>query len=123
MAITAVVTLTRETTQINTPVTASLAISNSGGSDVNLVSVSPQMKKTGSSDGAANNSMCNFSLPEFGYVPIVVPAGSSKTVAFKVVPFVPGASFDVSADVCTSDGSEIRATADTLAVTAIASRS
>ena len=125
MAMTATIALQHASVQVNQKNSASLAISNSGPSDINVLSITPLVRMTGSSDPTTYNSAVALGEPDLGPgVPITVPAGGSLTFAFGVTGFAPttnrvdtgSGTYDVLAEVRTSDGSEFRPTPAVLTV-------
>lgn len=125
MAMTATIALRYASQQINQPNKASLTISNSGSADVNVLSITPLTRMTGSSDPTTYNSAVGLGAPDLGPgINITVPAGGSLVFAFGVTGFAPTTNrvdtgtdtYDVLAEVRTSDGATFRPSAATLTV-------
>lgn len=131
MAITATISLSPTTVNVNTPTVATLTVSNSGGSAVNVTSVTPDARLTGGL----------YSVPPgvaFGLVPlgpgapVSVAASGSLVLTFPVIFFAPSGSlslsggvvvasttYDVAATIYTSDGAITAPTAATVTVNPI----
>ena len=120
MAITATIALSKASVMVNQPVSAALTISNSGGSPVQVNSVTPFTRATGSSDPTTYNSgvALGQALAANGQN-LTVPASGSLTLPFQVVPFstTGTGTMDVFALVQTSDGANTEPTPATLTVT------
>lgn len=127
MAITAVVTVNPSTAYINQNVVATLTISNSGLSDVNVTGISPLAYFTGTSnpDKVAGGCALGGTQSQQSGANVVVPASGSLVQTFNVVFFAPstrpvysggGGTYDVGATVYTNDGSVTAATVATVTV-------
>lgn len=119
MAMSATISVSPSTAVISQTINGAVVISNSGGSDVNLVFCQPKTKRT-SSPSYEINTMASTSQP----VPlqghsVVVPAGGSVTVPISYIFNSPSTNqlgsgygigtYDCSATLQTSDGSVFEA--------------
>lgn len=122
---TATIVLSTANSKINQPVSATLTISNSGLTDVTVLSVTPLMRFTGSTDPTTYNT--GVALGQVALGPgqnVTVPASGTLKMAFGVDAFAPSTgpmgagsgTYDVLAEIRTSDGSTFRPTAATLEV-------
>lgn len=131
MAITATVSLAQTPIGYNQKSQALVTVSNSGGADVSLTRLQLKLLPTGSDNSQINMVSQTSSLPRgFGQV-LVSPAGGSVVVPADLVVLAPqvvangnlsqsiGATYSISADVYTSDGSVTSATPATLTITPI----
>ena len=121
MAITAVVTLTDDSVVAEMATTATVEISNSGGSDVTVLGLAPSASPSGATEGSVSVAL-GEALNGPGQN-VTVPASGALSLSFSVVahaPKVTPASFayDIGAVVRTSDGATTYATADALTVSA-----
>lgn len=117
MAMTATIDVSPATCEVNFPLVATVTISNSGGSAINVTSITLNSKLTGapSNDYAA----CALGQPFLGGgATISVPASGSLTFKMGVVFFRDSGSttYDVGAICTSSDGSVFSPTADTVTV-------
>lgn len=128
MAMTASLAISPSTVIINQPIACSLTISNSGGSAVNVLSVVPTAIVHGSSPPDAVES-CALGVVNLGPGQVVaVPASGSLTFGFGVVFFGPSTgpigagsgTFDIGANVSSSDGSNFAASGVQVTVNPIA---
>jgi len=132
MALTASISLSQSTIGYNQKSSANVTISNSGGSDVTLSHLSPQILASGSEQYTVNlNSRASGpGLTGFS-PPITVPATGSVVVPFSYVVFSPQvaesgnlsqsvpATYSVGCNLITSDGSSFAPTAATLTISPI----
>lgn len=127
MAITATIAVNPSTAYINQNIGVTLTISNSGGSNVNVLGVSPLAYFTGTTAADKNAAGVALGMPQIGQygANVVVPASGSLVLNWNVVFFAPstrpvysggGGTYDVGAIVYTSDGSVTSPTAATVTV-------
>ena len=114
---TAAIVLTPDESQINQPIRCSLTLTNAGLSSVSVLSITPLVRMTGSTDPTTYNTGVALGAPDLGPgVPLDIPAGESRTFAFGATSFAPTTedpnpgTYDVLAEVRMSDGEEIRPT-------------
>jgi len=125
MAMTATISLSPSTVQINQQINATITVSNSGGSAVNVTSIQMQSKFTG---GSQENVGCAFGSPNLGPAAATSVAASGSTVfPVPLVFFAPSTgpigtgsgTFDVGCIIQSSDGSVFSPTAATVTVNPI----
>lgn len=126
MAMTATIACLPKTAKNNQPVTATLTVSNSGGSTVNVTSVTPLAFETGAVAADKPNAAVAFGTGTSGISgpPIRVPVTASGTavLVFQVTFFAAStnsSTYDVGAVLTSDDGSVFSPTADTVTVTQI----
>lgn len=124
MAITATIALNPTSgVQIEAPVTATVTVSNSGGSPVNVNEIVPRINFTGDT-GPENQCSVSAQRALINPANQVVPAGGSTKYNFQVKFHGPSTkvddsgsgTYDVSCDVAASDGSNTTPTAATITV-------
>lgn len=124
MALSATIAVSPSTVLINQNSVATLTISNSGGANVNVTGVSPQVVFTGAPNYEINGGVAVSNVPLSAGTNVVVPAGGSLILPFNVVCFSPSTgpigagsgTYNVGAVCQTSDGSVFSPTAATLTV-------
>lgn len=124
MALTATIALSQSSVTIHEPTFAVITVSNSGGSAVNMASISPLVKFTGNSQildassyGAPHELLINPANQS-------VPAGGSTTFSYELCVHAPSTgvtdtgtgTYDVGAQCYGADGSSFAPTAATLTV-------
>lgn len=117
MAMSATIALSSATAKINQVITATLTISNSGGSPVNVTSIQPVLKLTGAPSNdfpAANAGVASLGPGEN----VTVPAGGTLVMPFGAVFFASSGSttYDVGAVCQSNDGSIFSPTAATVTI-------
>lgn len=113
-ALSATISLASSTAIINQPMTANVAISNTGSSAVNIIGFVPTAAATGAAPGTSRIPAA-FSVFNLGpnSTQTSLPANATTTVPFNVVFFAPSTgitgagtgTFSVGVTVYTSDGS------------------
>lgn len=131
MAITASISLPQSTIGYNQLATALVTVSNSGGSDVTVTELKPQILATGAPTYQTNINSKASSLPKPPGQVFTSPAGSSVVVPFSFLCYSPQvaeqgnldqsvpATYAVGCIVQTSDGSLVSPTAATVTITPI----
>lgn len=124
MAMTATIALSKSTVLVNQPTMASVTVSNSSGSPVNMLGIQPIVTVTGSSP-VQNVGAAGLGVVDLGPgTNVTVPAGGSLVFTFGVVAFFPSTgllgtgsgTYSVSAQCSSADGSNFAPTAATLTV-------
>ena len=127
MSLSATISLTPATAQINQPVIATLVITNSGSSAVSLLSVTPNIIYTGASEPYA--APANLGVVALGPGQVtLIGASGTLTLSFTSNIFAPSTgplgagfgTFSIGALCYTSDGSVFAPTAATVFVNPIA---
>lgn len=113
-ALSASVSLVSSTAIINQPMTANVAISNTGASAVNVISIVPTASATGAAPGLSKipAAFSSYNIGPNASV-VVAAANSTTTIPFNVIFFAPSTgvtgsgtgTYSVGATVYTSDGS------------------
>lgn len=112
---TATLALSSASVYINQTVVATLTVSNSDASSINMFVVTPYAYKTG--DVAAHPAPCALgSLPLSAGTAITVPGSGSLVLKFNVIPFASTGSgtYSIGAHCGSSDGSRFKPTEATL---------
>jgi|SRR5271165_4283401 len=120
MTLSASVSMVPSSLSFNNPSTALVTVSNSGGSNVKLVSLTPIVNSDGSKGTAV--SSINLQAPNAS---VVVPATGSVIVPFQIVCWAPQGPnlsslspsvYSIGANLITSDGSSFSATPANLTI-------
>jgi hypothetical protein len=128
MAITAAVTVSPSSVQVNRPVTVTVTVSNSGGANVTVTNLVPSAVTTG--DTAHQTAGVNWGAAPLGTgLNVTVTAGGTLAIPIGMVPFIGttgvigggSGTLTLGAQVQTSDGSNVAATTTTLTVTSLQS--
>ena len=85
MALTASISLDRASATVGQSINATVVVSNSGGSNVNILEIDPTCIFTGNSQPRDGSSALLGKVPLGSAVNPVVPAGGSATFKFSVV--------------------------------------
>ncbi len=104
MAVTASISLSPSTVQINQTSRATLTVSNSGGSAVSVIAATPSCVLTGHSAATDKTPFAASVIPLSAGFPTTVPAGGSLKLYFDICVFEPSGTttFDVGALVLSS---------------------
>jgi hypothetical protein len=117
MALSATISLAQTPISFNQQSSANVTISNSGGSAVSVVTLSPQILASSAPSYETNTSSRSSSLPKGFGQQFSVPASGSVVVPFNFVVFSPqvamnsqesqsvGTTYSISCNIETSDGS------------------
>lgn len=122
MAMTASISLAQSTATVNQDILATLTVSNSGGSAVNVTSINPTIVQTSGGAGilSAASACDQNSLAQAGPLTSVsVAAAGSTLFQFTVKAFAPstnGSTYSVGAIITSDDGSVFSPTAATVTV-------
>lgn len=122
MAMTATLTISPSTATVNQDISGTLTVSNSGGSAVNVTSITPFMRQTSAVAATlADNAVAlPNSMGQAGpKISTSVAAAGSTIFKFTVQAFAPstnGSTYDVGAIVTSDDGSVFAPTAQTVTV-------
>lgn len=118
MALSATLALSLASVQISQPTIATVVISNSGGSPVNLVNCQPTVIQHGGSPQSSWIPFAAGNMLDGLAGSIQVPASGSLTLLIPYVFFQPSSStYDVSVNLTTSDGSFFSPSASQVTVT------
>lgn len=120
MSLSATIALSATTVSINQVFSATVVITNSGSSPVNVISISPLGYLTGT--GVGDQAAVALGVVDLG-PGAVIQVGASGTLSktFSTCFFAPSNSttYSVGANITTSDGSNFAPTPATITVTAI----
>jgi len=98
MAVTATISLsTGGPTYIEQQIMATVIVSNSGGSDVNITEIQPTLTFTGNSQALDASSAALGKVLVSSVQNTRIPAGGSRSFIFSVVPHVPSINSDGTA--------------------------
>lgn len=123
MAMTATISCSPDPVQVNQQVTATITVSNSSGSSVNVTGISLYANYTG--DNLQPHVSVAYGTPNLGAGATVAVAASGSTIfPVNLTFFAPSTgllsdgegTYDVGAQITSSDGSVFHPTADTITV-------
>lgn len=122
MALSATLSLSSATTNINQPIVATVVISNSGGSQVTLQICQPTVIQTGSSQSVGEVPFSAGAMLDGLAGSLFVPGGGTLTLLIPYTFFSPSnlnpssSTYDVGVNLTTSDGSFFRPSVSTVTV-------
>jgi|SRR5271165_6273475 len=121
MAMTATISLSPSTVQINQPIMATLTVSNSGASAVSILNIAPTAVQTGNSMATDETPFAaGQSIPGGSALPVSVPPSGNLVFNIPFIFFDPSVStYSCSANISSSDGSFFSPTAATCTVNQI----